>query len=64
MLKLLTCLFLLCSVFFAGCSDNKPAKQETLMDNQIKAMEKAKAVEQVLQDAEQAHRKQMEEQQR
>lgn len=34
------------------------------MDNQIKAMEKAKAVEQVLQDAEQAHRKQMEEQQR
>lgn len=64
MLRLLTCLLVLSGLPFAGCSDSKPAKQETLMDSQIKALEKAKGVEQVLQDTEQAHRKQMEDQQR
>jgi len=50
------------ALFVSACSDNKPAENKTVIDHQIKSYEKARGVEQVLQQSDQARRKQMEEQ--
>ena len=55
-------LCILSMFFITACSENKAPKEETLIDPQLKALEKAKDVEQVLQDAEEARQKQIEDQ--
>ena len=62
--KLVICILVASSLFLIACSDKQPAENKTVMDDQLKALEKAKGVEQLLQQSDEAHRKQMDEQSR
>jgi outer membrane PBP1 activator LpoA protein len=61
--RYLTLIPVVASLLLMACSD-KNDKQETLIDPQIKALEKAQGVEQVLQQSDEARRKQLEEMQK
>lgn len=52
-------IFISCLLFIAACSDDKPAKVETLVDPHLEVLEKAKGVEQVLQDSAESRREQL-----
>ena len=64
-MKTLFILFALLPMWMVGCSENKPAKVNEeasfsrMVDSQAKAMQKAKALEGVLQDAENKRREEM-----
>jgi len=52
-------------VVMTGCSDNeKPGSSKTIIDDQLRAMEKAKEVEKTLEEAAQQQRKNIDEQSR
>ena len=52
-------IFISSLLFITACSENKPAKVDTLVNPQMEALEKAKGVEQITQDAEQNRREQI-----
>ncbi len=59
-IRYFTVIPVIASLLLMACSD-KNDKQETLIDPQLKAIEKARGVEQVLQQSDDARRKQLEE---
>lgn len=61
--RYLTLIPVFTSLLLMACSD-KNDKQETLIGPQLKALEKAQGVEQVLQHSDDARRKQLEEMQK
>ena len=59
-----TIIIIISLMFVTACSDKATEKQETLTEPQIRALEKAKSVEQIMYQSEVDRRQQMEEQSR
>ena len=59
---IITALLASMALFIGACTDKDQDEPKTLIDSQVKAMDKAKDVEQVLKQADEEQRQQIEEQ--